>query len=100
MNRIILILLLLGISFYLYNILYKSNNHYINHPVELIDDKYIEQPIKKDRHVQFSKKNTEYIIPSREEKKINNVYDDIFIIDPIDIKNTNLTLSENEYFNN
>jgi len=54
MNRIILILLLLGISFYLYNVLYKSHNYYTNHPVELIDDKYIEQPIKKNRHVQLS----------------------------------------------
>jgi hypothetical protein len=28
------------------------------------------------------------------------LYDDIFIVNPIEIKNTNLTLSENEYFNN
>ena len=29
-----------------------------------------------------------------------NLYDDIFIVNPMEIKNTNLTLSENEYFNN
>ena len=29
-----------------------------------------------------------------------NLYDDIFIVNPNEIKNTNLTLSENEYFNN
>jgi hypothetical protein len=30
----------------------------------------------------------------------DNLYDDLFIVNPIEIKNTNLTLSENEYFNN
>jgi hypothetical protein len=29
-----------------------------------------------------------------------NLYDDIFIVNPMEIKNTSLTLSENEYFNN
>ena len=48
----------------------------------------------------FSEKNTEYLIPNKNDVKINNLYDDIFIVDPIEIKNTNLTLSENEYFNN
>lgn len=104
MNRLILILILLGIGIYVYLTLFKNNNFftaYVQPRHELINDEYIEQPVdyKKNRHVHFSEKNTEHIISNRDEIKKNNLYDDIFIVDPIEIKNTNLTLSENEYFN-
>jgi len=122
MNRLVLLFLLIGVGVYIYFIIYRNNNFFSNH---LINDEFIEQPIHKK--VQFSEKNEEYIIPNKEEikqqeqqqeqydqelnfieepTKINqdfikeNLYDDIFIVNPIEIKNTNLTLSENEYFNN
>ena len=103
MNRIILIALLIGIGIYLYVVLYRNNNYFtkqVNH--ELINDEYIEQPVKKtiEKHVNFSDKNEEFIIPNKEEmKESNDLYNDIFIINPKEIQNTNLTLSENEYFN-
>jgi hypothetical protein len=114
MNRLILILVLLGIGIYVYLVLFSNTNYYFtnqihhnkNNNVELIDDEFIEQPlnskktINHNKHVHFSEKNTEYLIPNKNDVKINNLYDDIFIVDPIEIKNTNLTLSENEYFNN
>jgi hypothetical protein len=107
MNRLILIILLLGIGIYVYTVLYRNSNSYFTNQyqqprnVEFINDEYIEQPLdKKDRHVHFSEKNTEHIIPNKQENKINNLYDDIFIVDPIEINNTDLTLSENEYFRN
>lgn len=107
MNRIILILILLGIGIYVYLVLFNNTNYFTNtfqqprnNNIELINDEFIEQPLHKNKHVHFSEKNTEYIIPNKQEVKINNLYDDIFIVDPIEIKHTDLTLSENEYFNN
>ena len=102
MNRLILILLLLGVGIYVYMVLFKNNNYFTNQKAQLISDEYVEQPMhstKKDRHVHFSEKNTEHLIPNEDDNKKINLYDDIFIVDPIEIKNTNLTLSENEYFN-
>lgn len=103
MKRLILILVLLGIGIYLYVVLYKNNNHHKqDKSPELISDEYVEQKYqhkKDDRHVHFSERNTEHIIPNKDDMKTNNIYDDIFILDPIEIKNTDLTLSENEYFN-
>ena len=127
MNRLILLLLLLGIGMYVYIVLYKNNSYFSNQyekDIEPINDEYIEQPIRRDRHVHFSERNTEHIIPNKEQIKQEqyiheqythapihapiheqipeqeNLYNDIFIVDPIEIKNTDLTLSENEYFNN
>jgi hypothetical protein len=112
MNRIILILVLLGIGIYVYFMLFNNTNYFSrqvqqprNNNIEFINDEFIEQPLDNkrnnhERHVHFSDKNTEHIIPNKNDVKINNLYDDIFIVDPIEIKNTNLTLSENEYFNN
>ena len=108
MNRLLLIMLLIGIGVYLYTVLFKNSNSFFktqSQPEEeFINDEFIEQPLptspRPDRHVHFSEKNTEHIIPNKEEVKQNTIYDDIFIVDPIEIKNTNLTLSENEYFNN
>jgi len=109
MNKLILILILLGIGLYVYFVLFNNTNSYFtvrNNNVEFINDEFIEQPlnnkknINQDRHVHFSERNTEHIIPNKNDIKINNLYDDIFIVDPIEIKNTDLTLSENEYFNN
>ena len=114
MNRLLLILVLVGIGIYVYYVLFNNTNYYFTNlvqqsrnNVELINDEFIEQPHNPrksnnthDKHVHFSEKNTEYIIPNKSEVKINNLYDDIFLVDPIEIKNTNLTLSENEYFNN
>ena len=111
MNRLILLLLLIGVGVYLYVVLYKNNNYFSNSieyittpPVnhELINDEFIEQPMtkQKDKHVNFSEKTEEFIIPNKDDIKENNdnLYNDIFIINPIDMENTNLTLSENEYF--
>jgi len=142
MNRLLLILLLIGIGLYIYTVLYRENNYFTNYlqsfntqqiqKPELINDEFIEQNKPKERSkVHFSDKNEEFIIPNNEQIKqenwknnmnnnmkndmnndinndINNIiqpkqdnlYNDIFIVDPIEIKNTNLTLSENEYFNN
>ena len=48
----------------------------------------------------FSNKNEEFIIPNKEQNKNSqDMYNDIFIINPIEIEKTDLTLSENEYFN-
>jgi hypothetical protein len=74
--------------------------------------KHTESP----KHVHFSEKNQEFLIPNKEQDKEdmlkennlalnqsntnNNLFDDIFIVNPMEIKNTSLTLSENEYFNN
>jgi len=113
MNKLILILLLVGVGVYLYIVLFKNSNNYLStqyyqskndHPnEEFINDEFIEQQPKQsnsNRHVHFSEKNTEHIIPNKEEIKQDSMYNDIFIVDPIEIKNTNLTLSENEYFIN
>jgi hypothetical protein len=115
MNRLILILILLGIGIYVYIVLFNNTNYFTSqvhqnrsNNIELINDEFIEQPLNNNRknnynhnkHVHFSERNTEYIIPHKSEEKINNLYDDIFIVDPIEMKNTDLTLSENEYFNN
>jgi hypothetical protein len=127
MNRLLLILLLIGIGAYVYIVLYRNNNYFNNyfqapnnHP-EFINDEFIEQPNRpRERSkVHFSDKNEEFIIPNKEDiardnqsvketiksepnknSNLDNLYDDIFIVDPIEIKNTHLTLSENEYFNN
>jgi hypothetical protein len=104
MNRFILLILLVGIGIYLYIVLYKNNNFFTNHVHlnhELINDDFIEQPIpKKEKHVNFSNKNEEFIIPNKEQNKNSQeMYNDIFIINPIEIEKTDLTLSENEYFN-
>ena len=124
MNRLLLILLLIGIGLYVYTVLYRENNYFTNYfqsfntqqiqKPELINDEFIEQNKPKERSkVHFSDKNEEFIIPNNEQNKQEswknndfippkheNLYNDIFIVDPIEIKNTNLTLSENEYFNN
>jgi len=104
MNRFILLILLVGIGIYLYLVLYKNNNFFTNYAQtnhELITDDFIEQPIpKKEKHVNFSNKNEEFIIPNKEQNKNSqDMYNDIFIINPIEIEKTDLTLSENEYFN-
>jgi len=123
MNRLVLLFLLIGVGVYIYVVVYRNNNFF---SYQLINDEFIEKPMNQEvKKVHFSEKNQEFIIPNKEEvkkqqqeelnseldfieepTKINhddikqNVYDDIFIVDPIEIKNTNLTLSENEYFNN
>jgi len=129
MNRILLILLLVSIGIYLYIILFKSNinDTYENNiksilkKHDFIDDNFIEKhhntTESNNRHVHFSENNEELIFsneiePSELIKKSeknhhirnDNNYDNIFI-DPIisnikEVGYTNLTLSENEYFNN
>jgi hypothetical protein len=123
MKRLILLFVLIGVGVYIYVVVYRNNNFFSN---QLINDEFIEKPIQHEqKKVHFSEKNEEFIIPNKEDikkqqqeeldsnlhfieepTKINpefikeNLYDDIFIVNPMEIKNTNLTLSENEYFNN
>ena len=129
MNRILLILLLVSVGIYLYIILFKSNTNdtYENNiksilkKHEFIDDNFIEKhnntSESNNKRVHFSENNEELIFsneiePSELIKKSeknnridnDNDYDNIFI-DPIisnikEVGYTNLTLSENEYFNN
>jgi hypothetical protein len=124
MNRIILILLLIGIGIYVYYYVVKSS--YYNDKLSNVK-KVQNKDNNNNRHVHFAQK--EIILGDNDDNKsyneinenINRVsydipvnksfnqntnfintdtyIDDIFI-KPIEISNTNLTLSENEYFNN
>ncbi len=72
-----------------------------DHDHELINDDFIEKMPKK--HVRFMENKNIESVKNRENNLGNNKdenIDDIFIMNPIEIGNTNLTLSENEYFNN
>lgn len=128
MNRIILILLLIGIGIYVYYYIVKSGYYdkaFSN--IKPIKQPQNKDYRNNNRHVHFAQK--EIILGDNDDKKeyneinenINRVsydipvnksfnqnsnfintdtyIDDIFI-KPIEISNTNLTLSENEYFNN
>jgi hypothetical protein len=124
MKRLILLFLLIGVGVYIYVVVYRNNNFFTN---QLTNDEFIEKPIQHEqKKVHFSEKNEEFIIPNKEDVKQQqqeeeldsnlhfieeptkispefikeNLYDDIFIVNPMEINNTNLTLSENEYFNN
>jgi lipopolysaccharide export LptBFGC system permease protein LptF len=124
MNRIILILLLIGIGICVYYYIVKSG--YYNDSLSNVK-KMHNKDYNNNRHVHFAQK--EIILGDNDDNKsyneinenINRVsydipvnksfnqntnfintdtyIDDIFI-KPIEISNTNLTLSENEYFNN
>jgi len=123
MNRIILILLLIGIGIYIYYYIIKPGyyNTFTNTKPKKININNSENNSNKNnRHVHFAK--DDIILGINDHKKSDNVetynpiinksfnqdtninnpdtyFDDIFI-KPIEISNTNLTLSENEYFNN
>ena len=119
MNRLILLLFLIAVGVYVYIVIYKNNNFFSNF--------YSEEDNIEPKKVHFSEKNEQFIIPNnddirrqqleqKQEQEMNlklhpidkidlnlseeNLYDDLFIVNPIEFKNTNLTLSENEYFNN
>jgi hypothetical protein len=115
MNRLILLLFLIAVGVYVYIVIYKNNNFFSNF--------YSEEDNIEPKKVHFSEKNEQFIIPNNDDIKrqqleqqlelklhpidkidLNlseeNLYDDLFIVNPIEFKNTNLTLSENEYFNN
>jgi hypothetical protein len=116
MNRIILLLILVGIGIYIYYTMFKSENHE-NVKKYNLPKRYYEE--KNNRHVHFAPKDQVFeqkIQKIESYDEVNNVsnksfnenpnlintdsfIDDIFI-KPIEISNTNLTLSENEYFNN
>jgi hypothetical protein len=128
MNRIILILLLIGIGIYIYYYIVKSgyyNNAFSN--VKPIKHQQNKDYRNNNRHVHFA--NEDIILGDNDNNKSYNeinedinrksydspvnksfnqntnfintdtYIDDIFI-KPIEISNTHLTLSENEYFNN
>jgi hypothetical protein len=128
MNRIILILLLIGIGIYVYHYIVKSG-YYDNAFSNVKSKKIIQNKDYRNnnRHVHFAPK--EIILGDTDDEKSYNeineninrgsydipvnksfnqnanfintdtYIDDIFI-KPIEISNTHLTLSENEYFNN
>jgi hypothetical protein len=128
MNRIILILLLIGIGIYVYYYIVKSgyyDNAFSNvKPKKVVQNKEYKN---NNRHVHFAQNEiilgendnnksyneinedinkSSYDIPINKSFNQNTNFintdtyiDDIFI-KPIEISNTNLTLSENEYFNN
>jgi hypothetical protein len=115
---------LIAVGIYVYIVIYRNNNFFTNFYNNSNDhDSDEEEFIETPKRVHFSEKNQQFIIPNNDEIKrqqqeqeqdfdlklqpidkidlsSESMYDDIFIVNTSEIKNTNLTLSENEYFNN
>jgi len=124
MNRLLLLMFLIAVGIYVYIVIYRNNNFFTNFYNNSNDhDSDEEEFIETPKRVHFSEKNQQFIIPNNDEIKrqqqeqeqdfdlklqpidkidlsSESMYDDIFIVNTSEIKNTNLTLSENEYFNN
>jgi hypothetical protein len=96
MNRLLLLILLIGIGIYIYLILVQPNiTHFTKEHSEkmITDDLTNSMKNHNNLKVHFSDKV--------EVKHIENTedLDELFILKPHEVENTNLTMSENEYFN-
>lgn len=127
MNRLILLLFLIAVGVYVYVVIYRNNDmfkdqdseqenipkkvHFSEKNEEFIipnnDDIKEQQRQQQLQHLQLlqnqqNQQNLELKLQPIDKIDLSDekLYDDIFIVNPIEIKNTNLTLSENEYFNN
>ena len=99
MNRLLLVILLIGIGIYIYLILVQPNiTHFTKeHSEKIIIDDFIN--CKKNHNnlkVHFSDKVD---IKHIENKDDTESLDELFLLKPREVESTNLTMSENEYFN-
>lgn len=93
MNRLLLVILLIGIGVYIYLILVQPN---ITHFTKEHSGKMITNDFTNNLKVHFSDKVE---IKHIENKDDTESLDDIFLLKPREVESTNLTMSENEYFN-
>jgi len=99
MNRLLLIILLIGIGVYIYLILVQPNiTHFTKeHSGKMITNdfsNYNKNP--NNLKVHFSDKVE---IKHIENKDDTESLDELFLLKPREVESTNLTMSENEYFN-
>ena len=94
MNRLLLIILLIGIGIYIYLILVQPNiTHFTKeHSEKMITDDFANKN-PKNLKVHFSDKVEVKHLEDTES------LDELFLLKPHEVENTNLTMSENEYFN-
>jgi hypothetical protein len=104
MNRLLLIILLVGIGIYLYIILFNNNDSDNNE--KMITDDFTEKlppnwnkSHSKNLKVHFSDKvDIKHIEPIEHIKEDTESMNELFQLNPRTVENTNLTMSENEYF--
>jgi len=108
MKRLLLILILIAIGVYMYYRIYPPENHENIKNINAKNNKHVRFASHDQVYEQTNQKIEQYDeVDKLSDKSFNNTnlintdsfIDDIFI-KPIEISNTNLTLSENEYFNN
>ena len=96
MNRLLLIILLIGIGVYIYLILVQPNiTHFTKeHSGKMITNDFTNlNKNPNNLKVHFSDKVEVKQIEETES------LDELFLLKPHEVENTNLTMSENEYFN-
>jgi hypothetical protein len=105
MNRLLLIILLIGIGVYLYIILFQQN--------KITNEKMITDDFTEKLPPNWNKNQQPPIVPLQPNHKNLKVHfsdkvdikeieteslDELFLLKPKEVENTNLTMSENEYF--
>jgi hypothetical protein len=101
MNRLLLLILLIGIGIYIYLILIQPN---ITHFTKEHSEKMITDDIAAFSATNSNKNHNNLKVHFSDKVEVKHIenaedLDELFLLKPHEVENTNLTMSENEYFN-